>query len=47
MYKHGGKDRNTHMYKHLLNLNHVLVTLHNFFVLNKGYRYSNIIGKRL
>ena len=36
--EHRGKDKNSHVFQHSVNLNHALVTLDDFTILNLGYK---------
>ena len=38
--EHRGKDKNSHVYQHSVNSNHVFTTLDDFTILNFGYKYN-------
>ena len=38
--EHRGKDKNSYVYQHLVNLNHGMVTLDDFIILNFRYRHD-------
>ena len=43
--EHRGKDKNSHVYQHLVNSNHALITLNDFTILNSGYKHNKFKRK--